>query len=92
MNVWDTPYRAHRGPLITDLRADPFEHASMRTVPVTGMFYDQWRFRRSYLLVPASALVAEFMKSFEEFPPRSAPASFSIGDALKSLQTASQGH
>ena len=92
MNVWDTPYRAHRGPLITDLRADPFEHASMRTVPVTGMFYDQWRFRRSYLLVPAAAQVAEFLKSFEEFPPRSAPASFSIGDALKSLETAGKGH
>lgn len=91
MDVWDASYNEHRAPLITDLRADPFEYASNRSVPVTGMGYDQWRFKRSYLLVPASAYVANFLKSFEEFPPRSAPASFSIGDALKTLTGASQG-
>jgi arylsulfatase len=28
MYIWDAPYAAHRYPLITDLRADPFEYAS----------------------------------------------------------------
>ena len=91
MDVWDTPYNSHRAPLITDLRADPFEYASRRDVPVTGMIYDQWRFRRSYLLVPAAVVVGQFLKTFEEYPPRSAPASFSIGDALKSLENAHGG-
>jgi arylsulfatase len=55
------------------------------------MMYDQWHFRRSYLLVPAQVFVGKFLASFEAFPPRTAPASFSVGDALKSLETASQG-
>ncbi|HSR92666.1 MAG TPA: hypothetical protein VLK88_15295, partial [Gemmatimonadales bacterium] len=37
---------------------------------------------RSFLLVPAQAIVGEFLKTFEDFPPRQKPASFSIGDAL----------
>ena len=32
----------------------------------------------------------EEMASFKEFPPRNKPATFSVGDALKSLETASQ--
>jgi hypothetical protein len=37
---------------------------------------------RAYLLVPAQALVGQFLQTFEEFPPRQKPASFSIDDAL----------
>jgi arylsulfatase len=43
------------------------------------------------VLVPAAAYVAKFIETFEEFPPRSKAASFSIGDAVSSIQTASQG-
>jgi hypothetical protein len=31
-------------------------------------------------------MVSEFLKTFEEFPPRQAAASFTVGDALKKLQ------
>lgn len=55
------------------------------------MHYDKWHFQRSYVLVPASAYVGQFLKSFDDFPPKSKAASFSIGDALSSIQTASQG-
>ena len=34
--------------------------------------------------------VGGFMASFKEFPPRNKPATFSVGDALKSFETASQ--
>jgi len=44
-------------------------------------------FRRVYVLVPAQGLVGKFVKSFQEFPPRGEPASFSVGDALKMLFT-----
>jgi len=88
IDVWDAPYVAHRFPFITDLRADPFERALQRG---NSFNYDEWHFRRSYLLVPAQVFVGQFLASFEEFPPRSAPASFSVGDALKNLETASQG-
>jgi len=35
-----------------------------------------------FTMVPAQAIVAAFLKSFEEFPPRQKPSSFSIDDAL----------
>ena len=38
---------------------------------------------RMFLLVPAQAIVGEFLKTFEEFPPRQKPASFSIDEALE---------
>ena len=86
--VWNTTFTSNRAPFVTDLRADPFEEASVRGAT---MYYDKWHFQRSYVLVPASAYVGQFMKTFDEFPPRSKAASFSIGDALASIQTASQG-
>jgi arylsulfatase len=87
MYIWDAPYVAHRYPLITDLRADPFEYASQRGAV---MVYEDWRIRNAFVVVPALVFVGGFMNSFKEFPPRNKPATFSVGDALKSLETASQ--
>ena len=47
------------------------------------MFYDKWMADRAFLLVPAQAIVGEFLKTFREFPPRQRPASFSIDQALE---------
>ncbi len=85
--VWDAPYTQHRYPIITNLRADPFEKASVRGA---AMVYENWRIRRAYLVVPALGFFGKFVASFKDYPPRSAPASFSVGDALKSMETA--GH
>jgi arylsulfatase len=85
IDVIDRPYTVHRLPKITDLRADPYERASATHA---NFFYDQWHFRRVFLLVPAQKFVGDFFASFKEYPPRGKPASFSIGDALKSLETA----
>jgi arylsulfatase len=87
MYIWDAPFVAHRYPLITNLRADPFEYASQRGAV---MVYEDWRIRRAFVVVPALKFVGGFMASFKEFPPRNKPASFSVGDALKRLETASQ--
>jgi hypothetical protein len=38
---------------------------------------------RAFVLVPAQALVGAFLKTFEDFPPRQRPASFSIDKALE---------
>ena len=85
---WDRTYVAHRFPFITDLRADPFEKASIRQ---NSFGYDEWHFRRAYLLVPAQGIVGGLIKSFIDYPPRSKPASFSVGDALKQLEAGVQG-
>jgi arylsulfatase A-like enzyme len=83
-SVWDCKFTAHRFPRITNLREDPYEYA---LVDNASWRYDEWAFRRAYLMVPAQGIVGAFVKSFEEYPPRGLPASFSVGDALKKIST-----
>ncbi|MHC4081534.1 MAG: sulfatase-like hydrolase/transferase, partial [Planctomycetota bacterium] len=88
MNVWRDEFVPTRMPLLIDLHADPFERAVQRGASYE---YDKWGTQRMFAFVPAQAVVARFLKSFEEFPPRQKPGSFSVGDALSHLQTAAQG-
>ena len=88
-DVWDSTYTAHRFPRMIDLRADPFEHAQQEGA---SMYWQDWQFRRAFLLVPAQGIVGGLVKSFQEYPPRNKPASFSVGDALKSLEVSGKGH
>jgi hypothetical protein len=39
-----------------------------------------------FLLLPAQAIVGQFLMSFKEFPPRQRPASFSVDQALEALR------
>lgn len=77
--VWREPLVPLRAPRLHNLRSDPFERGDEDG----SVFYDKWMFDRVFLLVPAQAVVAQFLKSFEEFPPRQKPASFSIDQALE---------
>ena len=45
--------------------------------------YDRWFIDRAFLLVPAQAVVVQFLATFQEFPPRQKPASFSVDQALQ---------
>ncbi len=81
-DVWKKPFEALRAPDIYNLRSDPFERASEDAT----MFYGKWMADRTFLLVPAQAIVGEFLKTFKQFPPRQKPASFSIDDALEKAQ------
>ncbi len=78
-DVWREPFVSMRLPKIYNLRSDPFERADEDA----SMFYDKWLADRAFLLVPAQAIVGQFLKTFSEFPPRQKPASFSIDDALE---------
>ena len=88
MDVWREPFSETRMPILVDLHADPFELAISRG---HSYEYDKWAAERMYLFVPAQTIVAEFLSTFVEFPPRQKPGSLSVGDALQSLQEASQG-
>jgi arylsulfatase len=68
-----------RAPKLYNLRSDPFERGDEDG----SVFYDKWMADRAFLLVPAQAIVGEFLKTFQEFPPRQKPASFSIDQALE---------
>ena len=77
--VWQEPFVSLRLPYLLNLRSDPFE----RGPADASMFYDKWMADRGFLLIPAQAMVGEFLKTFQEFPPRQKPASFNVTDALE---------
>jgi arylsulfatase len=78
--VWSEPYVVRRMPLIMNLRMDPFERA-----PHESMLYGKWTFDRLFVLVPAQAIVGEFLGTFRDFPPRQKPGSFSLDRVLEEL-------
>ncbi|HKE86806.1 MAG TPA: hypothetical protein VKB50_23780, partial [Vicinamibacterales bacterium] len=77
--VWREPLVSMRVPKIYNLRSDPFERGDIDG----SVFYEKWMADRAFLLVPAQAMVGEFLKTFRDFPPRQKPASFSIDQALE---------
>ncbi|WP_342894752.1 arylsulfatase [Roseibium sp. AS2] len=85
LRAWIEPWTVLRVPMITNLRRDPYERAH-----VTSNTYYDWMIDRVFFLVPAQAYVAEFLKTFQEFPPRQKPASFSI-DQVMEMMTDSTG-
>src|SRR5262245_60791017 len=77
--VWEERLVAMRVPDIYNLRSDPFERGKEDGT----VFYNKWKADRAFLLVPAQAMVGQFLETFKEFPPRQRPASFSIDQALE---------
>ena len=59
------------------MRSDPLERADEDAT----MFYQKCSADRIFLIVPAQALVGQFLKIFQEFPPCQRPSSFSIDEA-----------
>lgn len=79
-DVWQEPFVALRFPKLFNLRTDPFERADHE-----GIGYAQWRAERMFVLAPAQARVAKWLQTFEDFPPRQSPGSFSLGDAMDKI-------
>ncbi|WP_120499805.1 arylsulfatase [Roseovarius sp. EL26] len=76
LQAWAEPWTELRIPLLFNLRRDPYERAN-----ITSNTYWDWYIDRVYLLLPAADYVGQFLATFEEFPPRQEPGSFTIGDA-----------
>jgi len=81
-DVWRNPFKTLRIPLIFDLKIDPYEKAT------DGINYQDWVYRRAYVCVPIQAAVGKVLATFNDFPPRQKPASFTVGDALEALEGA----
>ena len=73
-------------PKLFNLRTDPFERAD-----TTSNTYWDWYMSKAYMIWPAQAIVAEFLETFTEFPPRQKAASFTIDQALERMADASSG-
>jgi arylsulfatase len=85
IDVWRKPFETLRAPMLFDLKVDPFERAT------EGMNYDDWFYRRAFVVVPSQVIVGQLMESFKDYPPRQKPASFTVGEALEKLQQGSPG-
>ena len=83
-DVWQEPFVALRFPKLFNLRTDPFERADHE-----GMGYQRWRAERMFALAPAQAFVAKWLKSFQDFPPRQKPGSFSLQNAMDEIASGS---
>jgi arylsulfatase len=79
IGVWREGFNRLRTPKIFNLRSDPFEEGD------SSILYDDWMAHRMFVLVPAQALVAEWLKSFQEFPVRQKPSSFNLDEVMRKL-------
>ena len=76
LEVWMQPLVALRAPKIFNLRTDPFERAEHEAGG-----YDKWYIERVFLLA-RQAIVGQHLATFQEFPPRQQPGSFSVDQAM----------
>ncbi|WP_170787790.1 arylsulfatase [Ruegeria lacuscaerulensis] len=80
LRAWQEPFTPLRVPLIFNLRRDPFE----RSYRTSNSYYD-WMIDRVFFLVPAQQYVANFLATFQEFPPRQKAASFSLDQVIEQM-------
>src|SRR5262245_4412347 len=81
LQVWAEPFVCQRLPRLINLRMDPFERA-----PITSNTYQDWSIRHAFLVVPAQDVVARFLETFKEFPPRQRPGSVSGEQVMEILK------
>jgi arylsulfatase len=68
---------------VYNLCADPYERGP------ESIMYGRWLVEHIWVQVPAQAVVHEWLESFKEFPPRAKAASFTVGDVMEKITTAS---
>ena len=80
LRVWERGFTQLRLPMLFNMRSDPYERGD------ESFEYGRWRVERAYALVPAQAFIGRFLATFQEFPPRQRPGSFSLGQAMEALR------
>ncbi|MGA9252623.1 MAG: sulfatase-like hydrolase/transferase, partial [Roseobacter sp.] len=86
LRAWAEPWTALRIPLLFNLRRDPYERSN-----ITSNTYYDWYLDRAYVLLPAADYIGSFLATFQEYPPRQKPGSFTIGDAAEMITEGAAG-
>jgi arylsulfatase A-like enzyme len=86
MALWAEPFVALRVPKLFNLRTDPYERAD-----TTSNTYYDWFVDHVPQVLAAQAIIAPFLQTFREFPPRQKAASFTIDQALAKMSEAASG-
>jgi arylsulfatase A-like enzyme len=73
-------------PLVTNLRQDPWERYQ-----TDSMMYARWWGDKLWTLVPAVAIVGQFLQTFKEYPPSQVSGTFSVSQALRTLESGVAG-
>jgi hypothetical protein len=81
LGVWQGNFTKLRAPNLYNLRSDPFEKAT------ESIYYADWEAHRAFAFVPAQAIVARYLETFKDFPPRAKAASFTVSDAMDKIMT-----
>ncbi|PWJ42579.1 arylsulfatase [Sediminitomix flava] len=82
LDVWARPFTTFRAPYLVNLRQDPFERAMEE-----GMSYNKWMYEHVFMFAPSQKNVQKLLMTFQEYPPRQRPGSFTIDDVFKSIPT-----
>jgi arylsulfatase A-like enzyme len=77
---WDEVSQPRTLPLVINLRQDPFE-----MTPDSKM-YTRWYGDKLWTLMPAQAIVGQFLQSFRDFPQRQKSASFNVEKILERME------
>src|SRR5579864_4466721 len=86
MQIWAEPFTVLRVPKLYNLRTDPFERAD-----ITSNTYWDWFVDNAFLIYGVQAIAVEFVKTFQDYPPRQKAASFTIDQALAKMAEVSSG-
>lgn len=81
IDVWRKGFESMRIPLTFNLRNDPFERGDE-----SGSQFQTAN--QLYFIVPGQAVVARWLTTFKEFPPRQKPASFNVDEVLEKVMNA----
>ena len=80
LEVWIQPFVPLRAPKLFNLRSDPFERRNRRRATTSNGSSSTslcwFRHRRSW---------GQFLATFQEFPPRQKPGSFSVDQAMEKM-------
>jgi arylsulfatase A-like enzyme len=77
---WADVAKPRTVPLVVNLRQDPFE------VTPDAKMYERWYGDKLWVMVPAQAIVGQFLMTFQEFPQRQKSASFNIQRVLDQMK------
>ena len=86
VQVWVEPLTVLRAPRIIDLNSDPYEYS------IDGSaYYEGWVMDHAFLILPSVARVGQYLQTYQAFPPRQRPASFSIDQIVEKLERGVRG-
>jgi arylsulfatase A-like enzyme len=78
--IWAEPFVVLRIPKLFNLRTDPYERAD-----ITSNTYWDLMFDHIPLVLAPQPVVAKFIATFQEFPPRQKAASFTVDQVMEKI-------